>query len=281
MSTSSKAVSPVIGMVLMLAIALAIAAVLVSVLISPEITSKLGVINTPIAAFEITSSQDGIVIRHAGGDAISYAEIAFKLQSDSETKKVSLSDVIVKDANANGLFDPGEEVVIPFSLLKGKSYEIYVIYTPTSLTIFKSKLITTSITPTPTPTPVVFEDTFDEGPKDGWQYEYKFCSGWDFSNGYAESTAKAVGAEASIYRVITLNSNGRVEFDWLCSGSGTLFYFYVDGHLKKICTKDGNWHHESVSLTAGTHEIRWYHKVEGMMAYNERAWLDNVIVYQE
>ncbi|ANF22402.1 hypothetical protein [Thermococcus piezophilus] len=96
-----------------------------------------------------------------------------------------------------------------------------------------------------------------------------------------ESTANAVGAKAVIYRTVTLRSDGWIEFDWLCSGSGTWFHFYVDGKLKKICTKDGEWHHAKVSLTAGTHEIKWIHEVGGMMAYNEKALLDNVVVYEE
>lgn len=128
---------------------------------------------------------------------------------------------------------------------------------------------------------LVFEDTFDGGPEEGWQYEHRFCSGWKFSNGYAESTANAVGAKAIIYRTITLSSSGRVEFDWLCSGSGTQFYFYVDEELKKVCPKDGRWHHVSVPLAPGTHTIKWYHEVGGMMAYNERAYLDNVRIYLE
>jgi len=145
----------------------------------------------------------------------------------------------------------------------------------------KMQQITLTPTPTPTPTPnLVFEDDFNDGPEDGWQYYSKFCSGWKFENGYAESTANAVGAKAVIYRNVTLSSDGWIEFDWLCSGSGSQFEFYIDGKLKKICEKDGEWHHEKVLLTAGTHEIKWVHEVGGMMAYNEKALLDNVAVYE-
>jgi len=47
----------------------------------------------------------------------------------------------------------------------------------------KMQQITLTPTPTPTPTPnLVFEDDFNDGPEDGWQYYSKLCSGWKFED---------------------------------------------------------------------------------------------------
>jgi len=277
LNMNEKSISPVIGMVLMMLIIVFVSTI---VILKISEISRINKINVPITMLKISPSQHGIIVQHTGGDAINYKEIAFILESNDERMKISIDDVIINDSNFNGLFDPNEEIIIPSSLLKYHFYEIFVIYIPSSLVIHKAKIML-PITQTSTPTPIVFEDTFDNGPKSGWQYEYKFCSGWKFMNGYAESTANAVGAKAVIYRTITLNSDGWIEFDWLCTGSSSWFEFYVDGKLKAWCPKNGKWHHVKIPLTAGTHEIKWVHEVRGMMAYNEKAWLDNVKVYQE
>jgi len=133
---SESAVSVIIGMVLILAIA----ATLIALLTSPDFTSKLGMVNTPRAAIGVSTSNEGIKIKHMSGDAVPYNDLMIRLNGNNSLNLKADSPDITRKDDGNGYFEPGEEIIIPSSLLSKDSYIANIVYLPTSLVISKSEI---------------------------------------------------------------------------------------------------------------------------------------------
>ncbi|AKU09700.1 MULTISPECIES: type IV pilin [Haloferax] len=124
--SESRAVSPVIGVILMVAITVILAAVIGTFVLG--LGDQVGD-TAPQASFsfEYDDSADELTITHESGDAISFDDL-----SVSETSAAGVSDETLGDANSDGNMNAGDTIVIEFDADLSGGDEVRLVWTSES-----------------------------------------------------------------------------------------------------------------------------------------------------
>ncbi len=102
---SENGVSEIVGEMLLLSMTVAIIAI-VSVVLYSQMTVAPG---APIVTIDATTVDGStITLQHGGGDTISFSDLSFAAGG----VRFTTTSARVNDDNANGLWDPGETIVI-------------------------------------------------------------------------------------------------------------------------------------------------------------------------
>jgi len=115
---------------------------------------------------------------------------------------------------------------------------------------------------------------------------FRDTSSYQDSPASAASGAISHGQNEWIERSITMTGNGNVSFYWKVSSEGSYDYLYVcvdnssctrsSGYNQRI-SGTVNWTPVTISLTAGTHTIRWgYGKDGSVVSGSDRGWVDAI-----
>ncbi|EMA07345.1 type IV pilin [Haloferax denitrificans] len=124
--SESRAVSPVIGVILMVAITVILAAVIGTFVLG--LGDQVGD-TAPQASFSFDYDDDSniLTITHESGDAI-----AFERLSVSENSDASVTDEITGDANSDGNMNAGDTIAVDFGSDLDDGDEVRLVWTSES-----------------------------------------------------------------------------------------------------------------------------------------------------
>ncbi|WP_058826430.1 type IV pilin [Haloferax sp. Q22] len=123
--SESRAVSPVIGVILMVAITVILAAVIGTFVLG--LGDQVGD-TAPQASFSFEyDGTDTVTITHESGDAISFDDL-----SVSETSAASVDSETPSDANSDGNMNAGDTIAVEFSAGLSDGDEVRLVWTSES-----------------------------------------------------------------------------------------------------------------------------------------------------